>query len=115
MVLTYAFVSYHLSHIVFDFSCACWIHHNEQIVNFGSDAVNLKVTVDGLDPNSGKLSASTKTVLTSDNVMDENSFDEPKKVVTMVLMFLLLFISCDVVMQYTDLIMYRKAAPCVLV
>lgn len=51
-----------------------------QIVNFGSDTVNLKIYVDGLDPNSVKLSGSTKTMLTSSNLMDENSFNEPNKV-----------------------------------
>ncbi|XP_062166491.1 alpha-L-arabinofuranosidase 1-like [Alnus glutinosa] len=51
-----------------------------KIVNFGSDNVTLKVRVDGLGPNSIQLSGSTKTVLTSDNLMDENSFKTPKKV-----------------------------------
>ncbi|CAK7340311.1 unnamed protein product [Dovyalis caffra] len=51
-----------------------------QIVNFGNDKVNLKVTIDGLGLKS-QLSGSTKTVLTSSNVMDENSFTDPKKVV----------------------------------
>ena len=41
--------------------------------------VNLKVSVDGLGLNS-LLSGSTKTVLTSSNVMDENSFTDPDKV-----------------------------------
>ncbi|PON80652.1 Alpha-L-arabinofuranosidase, C-terminal [Parasponia andersonii] len=52
-----------------------------QIVNYGSDTVNIKISVDGLDPNSVKLSGATKTVLTSTNLMDENSFNEPNKVV----------------------------------
>ncbi|XP_050369279.1 alpha-L-arabinofuranosidase 1-like isoform X1 [Argentina anserina] len=51
-----------------------------KIVNFGSNIVNLSIRVDGLEPNT-VLSGSTKTVLTSKNVMDENSFDEPKKVI----------------------------------
>lgn len=42
--------------------------------------MNLRIRVDGLEPNSVSMSGSTKTVLTSKNVMDENSFDEPKKV-----------------------------------
>ncbi|XP_040999512.1 alpha-L-arabinofuranosidase 1-like [Juglans microcarpa x Juglans regia] len=52
-----------------------------KIVNFGNDTVNLKISVDGLEPNSTiQLSGSTKTVLTSGNLMDENSFKEPNKV-----------------------------------
>lgn len=51
-----------------------------QIVNFGDRQVSLKVSVDGLGLNS-LLSGSTKTVLTSSNVMDENSFTDPDKVV----------------------------------
>ena len=49
-------------------------------MNFGTNIVNLKIVVDGLEPNSINLSKSTKTVLTSTNLMDENSFNEPKKV-----------------------------------
>ncbi|XVF56344.1 hypothetical protein PTKIN_Ptkin06aG0112100 [Pterospermum kingtungense] len=49
-------------------------------VNFGSDPISLKISVSGLDPSSEKLSGSTKTILTSTNLMDENSFNEPKKV-----------------------------------
>ncbi|BBH07018.1 alpha-L-arabinofuranosidase 1 [Prunus dulcis] len=52
-----------------------------KIVNFGTDIVNLKIVVDGLEPNSINLSKSTKTVLTSNNPMDENSLNEPKKVI----------------------------------
>ncbi|KAI5316984.1 hypothetical protein L3X38_036691 [Prunus dulcis] len=52
-----------------------------KIVNFGTNIVNLKIVVDGLEPNSINLSKSTKTVLTSTNLMDENSFNEPKKVI----------------------------------
>ncbi|OMO72911.1 hypothetical protein CCACVL1_17527 [Corchorus capsularis] len=51
-----------------------------KIVNFGSTSVNLKISVSGLDPNSVELSGSTKTILTSANVMDENSFKEPEKI-----------------------------------
>ncbi|XP_035544830.1 alpha-L-arabinofuranosidase 1-like isoform X1 [Juglans regia] len=52
-----------------------------KIVNFWNDTVNLKISVDGLEPNSTiLLSGSTKTVLTSGNPMDENSFNEPNKV-----------------------------------
>ncbi|XP_008240613.1 PREDICTED: alpha-L-arabinofuranosidase 1-like isoform X2 [Prunus mume] len=52
-----------------------------KIVNFGTDAVNLKIVVDGLELNSINLSESTKTVLTSNNPMDGNSFNDPKKVI----------------------------------
>lgn len=52
-----------------------------KIVNFGSDTVNLKIAVNGLDLNTVRLSGSTKTVFTSSNLMDENSFNEPTKVV----------------------------------
>ncbi|CAK7340313.1 unnamed protein product [Dovyalis caffra] len=51
-----------------------------QIVNFGKSKVNLKLSIDGLGLKS-QLSGSTQTVLTSSNVMDENSFTNPKKVV----------------------------------
>ncbi|KAI5560111.1 hypothetical protein BDE02_16G024200 [Populus trichocarpa] len=51
-----------------------------KIVNFGNSKVNLKVSIDGLGLSS-QLSGSTKTVLTSSNLMDENSFANPKKVV----------------------------------
>ncbi|KAJ6426070.1 hypothetical protein OIU84_026618 [Salix udensis] len=51
-----------------------------KIVNFGNSKVNLKVSIDGLGLSS-QLSESTKTVLTSSNLMDENSFSNPKKVV----------------------------------
>ncbi|KAJ0102008.1 hypothetical protein Patl1_05240 [Pistacia atlantica] len=49
-----------------------------QVVNFGSIQVKLKISVYGLGSNSSRL---TKIVLTSNNVMDENSLNEPNKVV----------------------------------
>ncbi|XP_021297362.1 alpha-L-arabinofuranosidase 1 isoform X1 [Herrania umbratica] len=52
-----------------------------KVVNFGSNSVNLEISVSGLDPSSVKLSGTTMTVLTSTNLTDENSFKEPKKVV----------------------------------
>ncbi|KAF7801381.1 Alpha-L-arabinofuranosidase 1 [Senna tora] len=52
-----------------------------KVVNFGSNAVNLKISINGLDPNTVRLSGAIQTVLTSANVMDENSFSQPKKVV----------------------------------
>ncbi|CAB4285944.1 unnamed protein product [Prunus armeniaca] len=51
-----------------------------KIVNFGTDIVNLKIVVDGLELNSINLSESTKTVLMLNNPMDENSFNEPKNI-----------------------------------
>ncbi|VVA97149.1 unnamed protein product [Arabis nemorensis] len=50
-------------------------------VNFGASSVNMKVLIDGIDPNVMKVSGSKKTTLTSSNVMDENSFTQPEKVV----------------------------------
>ncbi|EHA8590815.1 alpha-L-arabinofuranosidase 1 [Cocos nucifera] len=51
-----------------------------QIVNFGNDIVNLKISVAGLQ-NAVNSVGSTMTVLTSSNLKDENSFEEPNKVV----------------------------------
>eukprot|EP00262_Sarcandra_glabra_P020536 TRINITY_DN8221_c0_g1_i1.p1 TRINITY_DN8221_c0_g1~~TRINITY_DN8221_c0_g1_i1.p1 ORF type:complete len:671 (+),score=92.32 TRINITY_DN8221_c0_g1_i1:93-2105(+) len=51
-----------------------------KIVNFGSNLVNLTISVDGLESNSVDSFQSTKTVLTSNNLMDENSFAVPNKV-----------------------------------
>ncbi|XP_068472440.1 alpha-L-arabinofuranosidase 1-like isoform X2 [Phaseolus vulgaris] len=51
-----------------------------KVVNFGTSAVNLKISLEGLEPDSLQLSGSTRTVLTSGNVMDENSFSQPRKV-----------------------------------
>lgn len=51
-----------------------------QAVNFGANSVNMKVLVTGLDPNVMRVTGSKKTVLTSTNVMDENSFSQPEKV-----------------------------------
>lgn len=51
-----------------------------QAVNFGAKNVTLKITIDGFEENSIQLLGSAKTVLTSSNVMDENSFNEPTKV-----------------------------------
>ncbi|KAK8925995.1 Alpha-L-arabinofuranosidase 1 [Platanthera zijinensis] len=51
-----------------------------KIVNFGSDIVNLKITITGLEETINSSGAS-KTILTSGNVMDENSFGVPNKVV----------------------------------
>ncbi|CAL1385798.1 unnamed protein product [Linum trigynum] len=51
-----------------------------KVVNFASSTVNLKILVSGLGANTVGLSGSTKTELTSANVMDENSFQQPNKV-----------------------------------
>jgi alpha-N-arabinofuranosidase len=59
-------------------------------VNFGNSKVNLKVSIDGLGLSS-QLSGSTKTVLTSSNLMDENSFANPKKVSDIFVMTLMNF------------------------
>ncbi|KAG5552736.1 hypothetical protein RHGRI_010739 [Rhododendron griersonianum] len=51
-----------------------------KIVNFGSNIVNLKISIDGMKQNTFQSLGSTKTILTSSNLMDENSFKEPNKV-----------------------------------
>ncbi|CAL0323341.1 unnamed protein product [Lupinus luteus] len=51
-----------------------------KVVNFGITPQNLKISINGLI-SSVKQLGSTKTVLTSSNLMDENSFLEPMKVV----------------------------------
>ncbi|MED6211294.1 aspartate-semialdehyde dehydrogenase-like protein [Stylosanthes scabra] len=52
-----------------------------KVVNFDANTVNLHISFDGLDPNKVHLSGSTKTLLTSSSLTDENSFSQPKKVV----------------------------------
>ncbi|KAK9156557.1 hypothetical protein Scep_003131 [Stephania cephalantha] len=52
-----------------------------KIVNFGSNSVSLKISVEGLAPNSVDFTQSKKTVFTSKELMGENSFEEPNKVV----------------------------------
>ncbi|KAL3534082.1 hypothetical protein ACH5RR_002543 [Cinchona calisaya] len=49
-----------------------------KVVNFGSSTVALKISISGLKSID---SIGSKTVLTSNNVRDENSFNEPEKVV----------------------------------
>jgi alpha-N-arabinofuranosidase len=51
-----------------------------QVVNFGSDAVSLTISTSGLQASVNAL-GSTTTVLTSGNVMDENSFSNQNKVI----------------------------------
>lgn len=55
-------------------------HLKIKILNFGADIVKVKISVSGLQ-DAVKSSGSTKTILTSGNLMDENSFTEPKKVI----------------------------------
>ncbi|KAJ7551122.1 hypothetical protein O6H91_07G135700 [Diphasiastrum complanatum] len=49
-------------------------------VNFEGDPVQLKILLEGLPLNSIDASQSTITILSSSNVMDENSFSQPRKV-----------------------------------
>nr|XP_043636018.1 alpha-L-arabinofuranosidase 1-like [Erigeron canadensis] len=51
-----------------------------KVVNYGSNKVNLKITFEGSDSHLIDYSKSSKTVLSSTNVMDENSFQTPTKV-----------------------------------
>ncbi|KAK7336358.1 hypothetical protein VNO77_16896 [Canavalia gladiata] len=51
-----------------------------KVVNFGSDTENFRISISGLKSNV-QQSGSTKFVLTSPNVMDENSFSQPNKIV----------------------------------
>lgn len=51
-----------------------------QAVNFGNIPVNLKVSMTGLDSRITRVSGYKKKVLTSTNVMDENSFSNPEMV-----------------------------------
>ncbi|XP_011070044.1 alpha-L-arabinofuranosidase 1 [Sesamum indicum] len=56
-------------------------HLRIKVVNFGSNSVILQTSIVGLEVNSLQSFGSTKTELTSSNVMDENSFKVPNKVV----------------------------------
>lgn len=51
-----------------------------KVVNFGANTVSLKISIDGLKPNTIGLSGSTKTIITSSNLKDENSFANPRNV-----------------------------------
>ncbi|KAM7505181.1 hypothetical protein LguiB_004085 [Lonicera macranthoides] len=51
-----------------------------KVVNFGNTTTNLKISIDGMELNSKQSINSAKTVLTSTNLMDENSFQQPQKV-----------------------------------
>ncbi|XP_006658156.1 alpha-L-arabinofuranosidase 1-like [Oryza brachyantha] len=50
-----------------------------KVVNFGNKAVNLSISVSGMEEGI-KSSGSKKTVLTSSGPLDENSFQQPQKV-----------------------------------
>ncbi|KAL3841122.1 hypothetical protein ACJIZ3_025713 [Penstemon smallii] len=52
-----------------------------KVVNFGSSSVDIQISIAGIDSNLLKSIGSTKTELTSSNLMDENSFQVPNKVV----------------------------------
>ncbi|KAL3632611.1 aspartate-semialdehyde dehydrogenase-like protein [Castilleja foliolosa] len=56
-------------------------HLRIKVVNFGSNSVTLQLSIDGLEVNSLQATGSSKSVLTSSNVMDENSFQVPNKIV----------------------------------
>ncbi|AES81080.2 putative non-reducing end alpha-L-arabinofuranosidase [Medicago truncatula] len=53
-------------------------HLKIKIANLGNNQVNLKISLQGYV--SKNLAGSTKTVLASQNILDENSFTEPKKI-----------------------------------
>lgn len=52
-------------------------------MNFGSNAARLTVSLKANGSNSFLLSGVTKTELTSGNVMDENSLEQPHKVLNL--------------------------------
>uniref|UniRef100_A0A7N0V0Y9 non-reducing end alpha-L-arabinofuranosidase n=1 Tax=Kalanchoe fedtschenkoi TaxID=63787 RepID=A0A7N0V0Y9_KALFE len=52
-----------------------------KVVNFGKCTVDLEILINGLDANSCVLSGVGKTELTSSDVMHENSFSAPEKVI----------------------------------
>lgn len=51
-----------------------------QAVNFSNVTVELNVKMTGLNSSKTNVSATKKKVLTSANVMDENSFSNPEMV-----------------------------------
>lgn len=52
-----------------------------QVVNFGNNKVNLRISINNLNSYSIQKSGSYMTVLTSGNSMDENSLNNPNKVI----------------------------------
>lgn len=73
-------------------------------MNLGSIGVSLQVSINGLDQRSIEAAGSTMTSLTSTNVMDENSFNEPKKVSSILLIFLIsrVYTKFDMKFKYHD-------------
>ncbi|KAH6794521.1 alpha-L-arabinofuranosidase 1 [Perilla frutescens var. hirtella] len=55
-----------------------------KVVNFGGNKVNLQLSIEGLDNKSIEAAGSTLATLTSSNVKDENSFNNPKKITPVV-------------------------------
>lgn len=62
-----------------------------QVVNLGSNKLPLKISVDGVGKNFFESIGSKMTILTSNNVMDENSFNDPKKVYLSAILSLYLY------------------------
>ncbi|PHU06186.1 Alpha-L-arabinofuranosidase 2 [Capsicum chinense] len=52
---------------------------SQTVVNFGNSTVTLNISISGLE-NSLQSFGAAKTIITSSNVMDENSFADPKKI-----------------------------------
>lgn len=69
-----------------------------KIVNFANNYVNLKLSF-GVEQNSVQLAGSKKTILTSGNIMDENSFQSPNKVVPSSTEFKLSDRATDILLQ----------------
>ncbi|XP_057547583.1 alpha-L-arabinofuranosidase 1-like [Amaranthus tricolor] len=69
-----------------------------KIVNFANRYVKLKLSI-AVNENSVRLAGSKKTVLTSNNVMDENSFRSPKKVVPFSTGFTITGKNTDILLQ----------------
>lgn len=61
-----------------------------QVANLDKKAVIIEISIEGLE-SSVSFSKLTKTVLTSSNPMDENSFSEPNKVLIHIVNFLSFF------------------------
>ncbi|XP_057520645.1 alpha-L-arabinofuranosidase 1-like [Amaranthus tricolor] len=91
-----------------------------KIVNFASSYVNLKLSI-GVNGNSVRLAGSKKTVMSSTNVMDENSFQSPEKVVpssteftitgrdTNIVLQPYSFTSFDVVQEHSSHLLIKEA------
>lgn len=75
--IQYNFLSYER---LVTFTLCSYTTYLVQVVNFGSNRVTLKISIDGLEGNIIQETGSAKTILTSGNVKDENSFNQPTKV-----------------------------------